>query len=311
MANQGKVNLVRLLLILFLSLGCITAFLVLFGNPVGAAHDIDWCFEQFDFFNGDYDLLANCLDFAAAKAPDDLKTENTSYEPPPEPTPTLGAIEKQSPPNLNGDPEIYNTECQPDSQLRIVFEFPNAFAGEVTHVNEYVLYVDQEMYELSSSSNGNKLVFVGPAPEQSNPNIQLADIVTGTNPLIRFGDYFIEVCGESGSLGNSDGEPIIYSSTCLQGKQLMVVFEFPEPVTGLYAAQLDGKDYKYAPVTDYPNRAYFFGPPPENQGPASVSLSTIPDGTVVFEQLDYAFPACGLQKPKKDDGPGHYVPPSY
>jgi hypothetical protein len=108
---------------------------------------------------------------------------------------------------------------------------------------------------------------------------------------------------------NPDGIPVVYNSTCLQGKNLMVAFEFPEPITGQYEAIIDGQVYQYAPVSDYPNRAYFFGSPPENQGPASVSLSTFPDGIVVFEQQDYAFPACGVQKQKKDDD--HYVPPSY
>jgi hypothetical protein len=107
--------------------------------------------------------------------------------------------------------------------------------------------------------------------------------------------------------------PVIYTATCLKGSQLMVVFEFPEPVTSEYEAVVDGQVFQYTPVADYPNRAYFFGLPPRYQGPTSVLLSIIPYGTAVFWQPEYEFPACGVQREKKNDGGGsdHYVPPSY
>jgi hypothetical protein len=315
-----KGNLTRLIIIL-LSIGaCLAAIMILFAIPM----DADTVNDCLSLYSDDYELLAECLAFAADIAPDTLEDENTSYEPPPEPTPTLGAIERQSEPNLDGKPELYNTACQPDSQLRIEFEFPAALAGEVR--GEYVVIVDTELYQFDpASSSGNRLVFVGPAPTESIPVIQMflsgdlgykegQGIGEEIYRMDSLDDNFsVERCTDLEQLDNPDGIPVIYNATCLQGKNLMVAFEFPEPVTSQYEALIDGQVYQYTPVPNYPNRAYFFGPPPRYQGPVSVSLSTIPDGTVVFEQQDYEFPACGVQRPKKDDGGGDggYVPPSY
>jgi hypothetical protein len=325
-----KVNLLRLIFALasFGSVSaCITLLLMVMGFPLGTNSEtieaVNFCFREWKFFGQDYDLLANCLDGTAANAALDASDDqNTSYEPPPESTPTLGAIEKQSVPNLDGEPEIHTTTCQPDGQLRIEFDFPVALAGEVR--GEYVVVVNTELYQFDqSSSSGNRLVFMGPAPEESYTVIQMflsGDLSykgQGIGEEIfrmdsRDGDFSVEGCTNLEPHANPDGIPVIYNATCLQGKNLMVAFEFPEAVTGHYEAIIDGQIYQYTPVSDYPTRAYFFGPPPENQGPASVSLSTIPDGVVVFEQQNYEFPACGVQRSRENDNDsGGYVPPSY
>jgi hypothetical protein len=199
----------------------------------------------------------------------------------------------------DGIPVIQSAMCDV-GRLEMYIDFPEAVDGLNS---SYEAFINGE--RLFLYPNGTSLLGVLFSHPESNPATFLLRSLPFHNVVLET-EFEWQEC-----MDNPDGEPFIYNATCLKGTHLMVAFEFPEPVTGQYEAAIDGQVYQYTPVADYPNRAYFFGPPPRYQGPASVSLSTIPDGEVVFEQQDYEFPVCGVQKPKDDDGSGHYVPPSY
>jgi len=198
----------------------------------------------------------------------------------------------------------------------------------VTFTDRYMLNVDINFPQSSDGLNAEYEAFFDGVPLGSprhliNDTLRFEQLHPGYSPLpetfllrsLPFHEAVLETTIEWQDCDAypDTNIPVIYSATCLKGSQLMVVFEFPEHLTSEYEALVDGQEYQYTPVPNYPNRAYFLGPPPKYQGPVSVSLSTIPDGAVVFEQQDFKFPACGVQRPRKDEGGGDggYVPPSY
>ena len=99
-----------------------------------------------------------------------------------------------------------------------------------------------------------------------------------------------------------DGIPVILNSTCVgkgAGKQLMIVFEFEQDVIGEYSALVADNPYELAPVTQYPDRLYYFGTPPP-QGTITIQLLSIPDQEIAF--VDRYIPVvCGPQEKKDDD----------
>lgn len=109
---------------------------------------------------------------------------------------------------------------------------------------------------------------------------------------------------------NPDGTPAILNSQCLSPQQLMIVFEFQQPVTGLYELFVNGAPYQIAPVPDQPNRLFFFGAAPPGGGMPTIVMRTLPDQVVVLEVTDYSVPQCDFQSPSNPGGGGDdYVPP--
>ena len=109
---------------------------------------------------------------------------------------------------------------------------------------------------------------------------------------------------------NPDGIPVIINSKCLNNQQLMIVFEFPNPVSGLYGLIVDDMPYQIAPVPDYPARLYFFGAAPPGGGMPTIVMRSLPGQTVVLEVTDYSVPQCDFQSPNQPGGGGDdYVPP--
>jgi len=105
--------------------------------------------------------------------------------------------------------------------------------------------------------------------------------------------------------------PEIINSTCVGSgdfKQLMIVFEFEQEVLSRYAAFVADSPYELAPVVTYPNRLYYFGPPPP-QGPIPIRLVSLVDSAIVYDDT-YVPVVCGPRE-KKEDNEGGYSPPAY
>lgn len=108
---------------------------------------------------------------------------------------------------------------------------------------------------------------------------------------------------------NPDGIPEIFNSVCLNPQQLMIVFEFQQPVTGLYEVLVNDVSYLLTPVPDQPNRLFFFGSAPPGGGMPEIVMRTFPDQVVVLEVADYSVPQCDFQSPNNPNPGGDYVPP--
>ena len=299
MANQAgqKPNMMRLIFAL-LSIGaCLTAIVILFSIPV----DADAVSDCYFLYSDDIELLAECLDFTVNTSLDQDQEEQNQQE----------DQNQYDLPTVSGEPTI---ACD-GNVLKVSFEFNQPVSGEFT-----LYWADSggDKNQTTTAQNDTAINFSleNATAQDGTYTISAIALANGEGATIYGNIETLEwpSCSPQAEdeyeIPNPDGTPVIYSATCLQGTTLMVVFQFPEPITGQYEAAIDKQVFQYTPVPNYPNRAYFIGPPPEYQGPVSVSLSTMPDGTVVFEQQDYEFPACGVQKEKKDDG-GGYVPPSY
>lgn len=108
---------------------------------------------------------------------------------------------------------------------------------------------------------------------------------------------------------NPDGIPVVLNSQCLSAQQLMIVFEFQQPVTGLYELFVNGAPYQVAPVPDQPDRLFFFGAASPGGGMPSIVLLSLPDGALILEISDYSVPQCDFQSPNNPNPGGDYVPP--
>ena len=110
---------------------------------------------------------------------------------------------------------------------------------------------------------------------------------------------------------NPDGVPEIINSICLNEKQLMIVFEFQQPVTGLYEVFVDGVQYQPSPVPDQPARLFVFGAAPPGGGMPEIVMRTLPDQIAVLDVADYPVPQCDFQSPNNNNpgGGGDYIPP--
>jgi hypothetical protein len=108
---------------------------------------------------------------------------------------------------------------------------------------------------------------------------------------------------------NPDGTPAIINSVCLNPQQLMIVFEFQQPVTGLYEVLVNDVPYLLTPVPDQPNRLFFFGSAPPGGGMPQIVMRTLLDQVVVLEVTDYSVPQCDFQSPNQPGGGDDYVPP--
>lgn len=108
---------------------------------------------------------------------------------------------------------------------------------------------------------------------------------------------------------NPDGIPVIINSICLNKQQLMIVFKFQQPVTGLYEVLVNGVPYQLTPVPDYPNRLYFFGVAPPGGGKPNIVMQSLPGHAPVLEITDYSVPQCDFESPINPNPSGDYVPP--
>ena len=85
--------------------------------------------------------------------------------------------------------------------------------------------------------------------------------------------------------------PVISSATCLPNRQLMIAFEFDQPVLGQYRALVDDIPYKVASVINQPAMWFFSGEPP-SEGPVVIRLVSATNEVTVFEET-YTPPVCG------------------
>lgn len=114
---------------------------------------------------------------------------------------------------------------------------------------------------------------------------------------------------------NPDGTPVIFNSTCVGSgphKQLMLVFEFPNPIVNVYTLMVDDVPYTLAPVNNRPDRLFFVGTASAGGGFPHIILETLPGRDRVLSLTDYAVPQCDFRSPNRNeegDSDG-YVPPS-
>jgi hypothetical protein len=233
---------------------------------------------------------------------------------PPTPTPTTTPSPIPTDTNLG----INIAACLDENQLLVSIQFDRSVTGEVsfslaTTSPDYVLQTIFTKLE-------NHWDFVIPNisfPEGSNIHGGIVYIPDDASPVALSQlvyDLKVAGCGTEPTATpsptpNPDGIPVIINSQCLNPQQLMIVFDFQQPVTGLYALFVNGAPYQIAPVPDQPDRLFFFGSAPPGGGMPSIVLQSLPDGTPVLEIADYSVPQCDFQSPNNPGGGDDYVPP--
>lgn len=105
--------------------------------------------------------------------------------------------------------------------------------------------------------------------------------------------------------------PKIINSECVSKTQLMIVFEFENPVQGEYELFVNGAPYQITPVGGRPERLFFFGAAPPGGGKPIIRLQSLPNHDLVLEEADYSVKQCDFQSPNNNNpgGGGDYVPP--
>jgi len=87
------------------------------------------------------------------------------------------------------------------------------------------------------------------------------------------------------------GKPAIYSATCLPNRQLMIAFEFEEPVLGQYQVLVANLPYQLASVVSQPAILFFSGEQPP-EGSVVIWLVSAINEVTLFEET-YTPPVCG------------------
>lgn len=301
MTNQPgqKVSLMKLIFAL-ISLGaCLTVVVILFAIPL----DADLVSDCWFLYSDDIELLASCLDWTVDRS----LTPETEEPPPPGPE-----LSSESPTH----------SCDGDYPV-ISFEFDQPVNGQ------FVLYW---------SDDGGTKNYSVTIQDSTIVNFRLAR-ATVSGEMYNF--YTMRLTSQDGvtihymntetlqfescspqdedepapsmptSTPNPDGVPVIISSVCLNDQQLMIVFEFQQPVTGLYGVLVNNVPYLPTPVPDQPKRLFFFGAAPPGGGMPTIVMQSLPDQTVVFEKSDYSVPQCDFERQNDAGGGGDdvYVPP--
>ncbi len=252
------------------------------------------------------------------------------YAPPPTPTPT-----PIPPPTL----QVGVTACLDGNDLTIAIQFDRPVTGEA-HLqvfssggSDFLTQPDATGFQ-QRTNNFNKTENITAAiarweiviPTSSNPvGIGISGTfvlfpLVGEAPNSAWVEFSMEVleCNPTEILPptetptptpNPDGTPAIINSICVSNTQLMIVFEFQQPVTGLYEVFVNGIPYQLTPVPDQPDRQFFIGAAPPGGGMPTIVLQSLPDHALVLEVADYSVPQCDFESPNNPNPGGDYVPP--
>ena len=237
--------------------------------------------------------------------------------------------EPVSPPN----PISYNVACGPGYQLLISIEYRRPWTGEV----ELRIYGRTSAYSaeatiIPDAAQPSRFEFVlaqGPQedvisdldiilwqPDRMGGREEAIEAILGVNIPACAPPLVVDAEAPSAPTPtftpNPDGAPAIINSFCVGGKskQLMIVFEFEQDVTGQYAAFVADMPYQLAPVPDQPKRLFFFGTPFPGGGKPAIVLFSLPDQVIVLAENDYSVVQCDFSSPSNSGGGDDYVVPS-
>ncbi|MCI0549522.1 MAG: hypothetical protein L0287_01060, partial [Anaerolineae bacterium] len=233
-------------------------------------------------------------------------------------------------------PEIEVTACLDEDRLKVSVQFDRP----VTGYSSLSLYSDMTYFAISPNSPVGSYAHTespsfSSAVDRLDFDISVISMPVGSRIEVNFIYYGGIGAGRRGALTedfdltvpecvpaellpptetptstpNPDGTPAIINSTCLNNQQLMIVFEFQQPVTGLYEVIVNGVPYQLTPVPDQPNRLFFFGAAPPGGGMSQIVMRSLPDQSVVLKVADYSVPQCDFQSPNQPGGGDDYVPP--
>jgi len=288
-----KGNITRLILALIAVGACMAALVLLFHATLLDPRQVENCSNGWSDRSDDNISLAECLEVVVSNAQDAFDKEN-GYDAP----------------SFSLEP-IFS--CDGNGPT-VSFTFNPPVFGEFT-----LYWTDNEVsnsQEFAALDDDAKIITfnLGNAAEMN----LITNIELYKDGELIYSNYWLQqemTCspdaGNEIEIPNTDGVPVILNSTCVGSgafKQLMIVFEFEEDVLDEYAAIVADVPYELAPVTQYPNRLYYFGPPPP-EGPIPIQLVSLSNSALVYND-SYVPVVCGPQE-KRDNDDGGYSPPAY
>lgn len=198
-----------------------------------------------------------------------------------------------------------NSACVDAQGLKISVTFDVPLTGEA-HIQIFSTGPDffpsargmTDTYEISTviTTAVDHLDLVIPVDSMPVGEQIFGNIIVNEEGFSSYVAYLISVldCSTTSALpsdSTSNGIPIINSATCLPSRQLMIAFEFEEPVLGQYRASVADIPYRLASVVSQPAMLFFSGESPP-EGPIVIRLISATDEAIVFEEI-YTPPACG------------------
>jgi len=257
-------------------------------------------------------------DVANGETNDELDEACANLLPPPSPEP-------ESLPAPISISSTITSACLDNNQLMLSVKFDAPFTGEV---RIQVFFQDGGWYEygtattIASPTDHLDIILPGvaiPVGGRISGNLSahglgiVSYVEYRLNVLDCFPSAAVVLPPTPTSTPNPDGIPVIINSFCVGGKtkQLMVVFQFEQDVTGEYEAFVADMPYQLAPVADQPKRLFFFGTPSPGGGKPKIVLQSLPDHALVFAENAYPVAQCDFSSPNNNSGGGDdYVVPS-
>jgi hypothetical protein len=185
-------------------------------------------------------------------------------------------------------PDVFHSPQGPSDSYEITTEISPAADRLDLSIPVISLFAGEQIF-------GNVLITGAGVPSRMSYFIRVADCLPPS-----------AIVPTPTTVTDLDGIPVLYRATCLQSKQLMISFEFEQPVLGQYQALVADIPYQLVSVANQPATLFFFGDPPP-QGPVVIRLVSVPDQTVVFEET-HTPPVCGPRENAPEGSGGDSLP---